>query len=221
MPEQLATACERFRDNHWPRWPDKLRFLWMMTNNYCSVCEDPWFLGPPNLSAQRACSDSKSICYRAFSFVTWNSSCIYLDSIESHNFSRSPDAIFTCTWCVKACTWNCMIFQGGISSSILSVIFTDKFALSQSDARISVAYKISQWKSLTKCLMKCPPDLEREIELNERDLVRGPTHHYWWKKEFPPWWYTLLKSDVTSRDHVVRCRGSHAGMWLTLCQFRL
>ena len=33
---------------------------------------------------------------------------------------------------------------GGISSSILSVIFTDKFALSQSDARISVAYKISQ-----------------------------------------------------------------------------
>ena len=46
---------------------------------------------------------------------------------------------------------------GGISSSILSVIFTDKFALSQSDAMISVAYKISQWKSLTKCLMKCPP----------------------------------------------------------------
>ena len=50
---------------------------------------------------------------------------------------------------------------GGISSSILSVIFTDKFALSQSDARISVAYKIRQWKSLTKCLMKCPPGLYR------------------------------------------------------------
>ena len=33
---------------------------------------------------------------------------------------------------------------GGISSSVLSVFFTDKFALSQSDARISVAYKISQ-----------------------------------------------------------------------------
>ena len=33
---------------------------------------------------------------------------------------------------------------GGISSSILSVFFTDKFALSQSDARISVAYKICQ-----------------------------------------------------------------------------
>ena len=47
--------------------------------------------------------------------------------------------------------------QGGISSSILSVFFTDKFALSQSDARISVAYKICQWKTLTKCLMKCPP----------------------------------------------------------------
>ena len=48
---------------------------------------------------------------------------------------------------------------GGISSSILSVFFTDKFALSQSDARISVAYKFSQWKALTKCLMKHPPDL--------------------------------------------------------------
>ena len=32
-------------------------------------------------------------------------------------------------------------------------------ALSQSDARISVAYKISQWKSLTKRLMKCPLDI--------------------------------------------------------------
>ena len=31
---------------------------------------------------------------------------------------------------------------GGISSSVMSVFFTDKFALSQSDARISVAYKI-------------------------------------------------------------------------------
>ena len=36
--------------------------------------------------------------------------------------------------------------QGGISSSILSVFFTDKFALSQSDARISVAYNSCQWK---------------------------------------------------------------------------
>ena len=45
---------------------------------------------------------------------------------------------------------------GGISSSVLSVFFTDKFALSQSDARISVAYKICQWKTLTKHLMKCP-----------------------------------------------------------------
>ena len=48
-------------------------------------------------------------------------------------------------------------FQGGISSSVLSVFFTDKFALSQSDARISVAYNSCQWKTLTKCLMKCPP----------------------------------------------------------------
>ena len=48
--------------------------------------------------------------------------------------------------------------QGGISSSVLSVFCTDKFALSQSDARISVAYNSCQWKTLTKCLMKCPQD---------------------------------------------------------------
>ena len=34
--------------------------------------------------------------------------------------------------------------QGGISSSVLSVFFTDKFALSQSDARISGAYNSCQ-----------------------------------------------------------------------------
>ena len=49
--------------------------------------------------------------------------------------------------------------QGGISSSVLSVFFTDKFALSQSDAMISVAYNSCQWKTLTKRLMKCPPGL--------------------------------------------------------------
>ena len=48
-------------------------------------------------------------------------------------------------------------FPGGISWSVLSVFFTDKFALSQSDARISVAYNSCQWKTLTKRLMKCPP----------------------------------------------------------------
>ena len=31
--------------------------------------------------------------------------------------------------------------------------------------------------------------------------------------------YTLLKSDVPRRDHVVRCRGSQK-CWFTLCQFR-
>ena len=36
------------------------------------------------------------------------------------------------------------VLQGGISSSVLSVFFTDKFALSQSDARISVAYNSCQ-----------------------------------------------------------------------------
>ena len=54
---------------------------------------------------------------------------------------------------------------GGISSSVLSVFFTDKFALSQSDARISVAYNSCQWKTLTKHLMKCPPGLVYNITI--------------------------------------------------------
>ena len=63
--------------------------------------------------------------------------------------------------------------QGGISSSILSVFFTDKFALSQSDARISVAYKISQWKSLTKRLMKCPPGLFIVIQTGLKQILEA------------------------------------------------
>ena len=59
-----------------------------------------------------------------------------------------------------------MSFQGGISSSILSVIFTDKLLLSANQMQqISVAYKQfqGQWKSLTKCLMKHPPGLHTEL----------------------------------------------------------
>ena len=45
--------------------------------------------------------------------------------------------------------------QGSISWSILSVIFTDKFAFSQSDARISVAFSIvsenHSWNGLLIC----------------------------------------------------------------------
>ena len=52
--------------------------------------------------------------------------------------------------------WNlpCYIYLGSISSSVLSVFFTDKFALSQSDARISVAYNSCQW--LTRFMKCCP-----------------------------------------------------------------
>ena len=78
--------------------------------------------------------------------------------------------------------------QGGISSSILSVFFTDKFALSQSDARISVAYNSCQWKTLTKRLMKCPPDIrkqpqtslesiERQFEIQRLMITRGSYVH--------------------------------------------
>ena len=43
---------------------------------------------------------------------------------------------------------------GGSSSSVLSVFFNDKFALSQSDARISVAYNSCRW--LTRFMKRCP-----------------------------------------------------------------
>ena len=68
--------------------------------------------------------------------------------------------------------------QGGISSSILSVFFTDKFALSQSDARISVAYNSCQWKTLTKRLMKCPPGLlrtRRAITIHKVFYIQCPS----------------------------------------------
>ena len=94
-----------------------------------------------------------------------------------------------CSRCIGL-SFLCLVFIAapllGISSSILSVFFTDKFALSQSDARISVAYKICQWKSLTKCLMKCPPGLDpnttgyalaRQDYLNPNPIGGGPFWH--------------------------------------------
>ena len=50
--------------------------------------------------------------------------------------------------------------QGGISSSVLSVFFTDKFAISywnQMHLIGWVAYNICQWKTLTKTLDEMPP----------------------------------------------------------------
>ena len=60
-----------------------------------------------------------------------------------------------------------LFFQrpGGHFIKCLSLFVTDKFALSQSDARISVAYKICQWKTLTKHLMKCPPGMQQRAHM--------------------------------------------------------
>ena len=49
--------------------------------------------------------------------------------------------------------------QGGISSSILSVFFTDKFYKLLKSLHLIGWEQICQWKTLTKCLMKCPPGL--------------------------------------------------------------
>ena len=48
---------------------------------------------------------------------------------------------------------------GGISSSVLSVIFTDKFYKLLKSLHLIGWEQICQWKTLTKCLMKCPPGL--------------------------------------------------------------
>ena len=72
------------------------------------------------------------------------------------------------------CTSQHLVLLGGISPSVLSVFFTDKFALSQSDARISVAYNSCQWKTLTKRLMKSPPppiSLWPSIEGQFKELI--------------------------------------------------
>ena len=85
---------------------------------------------------------------------------------NSVGIKTSTDLYFSLSWFWSwsgLCTRSMglpFLCLGGISSSVLSLFFTDKFALSQSDARISVAYNSCQWKTLTKRLMKCPPGLD-------------------------------------------------------------
>ena len=62
-------------------------------------------------------------------------------------------------WCQQ---WSLLIFlfnrgQGGISSSVLSVLFTDNCYKLLKSVPLIGWEQICQWKTLTKCLMKCPP----------------------------------------------------------------
>ena len=50
------------------------------------------------------------------------------------------------------------LLLGGISSSVLSVFFTDKFYKLLKSLLLIGWEQNCQWKTLTKCLMKCPPD---------------------------------------------------------------
>ena len=122
---------------------------------------------------------------------------------------------------------------GGISSSILSVKITDKFALSQSDARISVAYKISQWKSLTKCLMKCPPDVQwqwqwcfyflmspkrtNQYVLNHLNVTKSLMKHIKSRKlkyfGHVKRHQNILKSVLEGVTEGRRCRGRQRSVW--------
>ena len=71
--------------------------------------------------------------------------------VSSENTSF-PEAV---SWAMHVCRRGNDL--GSVSWSILSVNITDKFLLSQSDARISVTFNICWWKSLTKSFMKCSP----------------------------------------------------------------
>ena len=53
--------------------------------------------------------------------------------------------------------WKALCVLGGISSSILSVFFTDKLYKLLKSLHLIGWEQICQWKTLTKCLMKCPP----------------------------------------------------------------
>ena len=94
---------------------------------------------------------------------------MYLDNhITCHKWFR-----LKCVWCTspkpaKKWVYLCIIsfyiwkrirtsHQRGISSSILSVFFTDKFYKLLKSLHLIGWEQICQWKSLTKRLMKCPP----------------------------------------------------------------
>ena len=63
---------------------------------------------------------------------------------------------------------------GGISSSVLSVFFTDNCYKLLKSLHLIGWEQICQWNTLTKCLMKCPPGLEsntdKQKELNRKVL---------------------------------------------------
>ena len=98
----------------------------------------------------------------------------WLRHVPGHNYTiNRPLHIEDCLQSMFNVCFQLPCVQGGISSSVLSVFFTDKFALSQSDARLSVAYNSCQWKTLTKHLMKCPPDLITLIGVPRIFFSRG------------------------------------------------
>ena len=54
-------------------------------------------------------------------------------------------------------------FLGGISSSVLSVFFTDNCYKLLKSLHLIGWEQICQWKTLTKHLMKCPPDITKYL----------------------------------------------------------
>ena len=74
--------------------------------------------------------------------------------------------------------------QGGISSSVLSVFFTDKFYKLLKSLHLIGWEQICQWKTLTKRLMKCPPVLlGTSSQFWETRQWYMFTNSNWWKKE--------------------------------------
>ena len=64
--------------------------------------------------------------------------------------------------------------QGGISSSVLSVFFTDNCYKLLKSLHLIGWEQICQWKTLTKRLMKCPPGLQLHHAFFLEKSMSGP-----------------------------------------------
>ena len=60
---------------------------------------------------------------------------------------------------------------GGISSSVLSVFFTDNCYKLLKSLHLIGWEQICQWKTLTKCLRKCPPWSSVRVKENKYDFM--------------------------------------------------
>ena len=111
-----------------------------------------------NINGKTICSHSKS-CRHRLKFH-WNVWAVVL-------------------WLIIIFLFLMMETWGGISSSILSVIFTDKFYKLLKSLHLIGWEQICQWKTLTKCLMKCPHYKICQWKTLTKRLMKCPPESHW------------------------------------------